>query len=102
MSHLVSAVTDLFHSFYELFASFFTTLFNLVYGLVDGVVSFITGVLSLFAHTVTGVLEVVGETGKFLVGNLFFIAIIGGGAWAYLRYQKQQGNAVVVGDKKLN
>jgi hypothetical protein len=37
-----------------------------------------------------------------LIANIIPLLVVAGGIWVYLKYQKQQGNAVVVGDKKLN
>jgi len=102
MSHLVSAVQDIFSSIYELIASVVTSIYSLFAGAVDIVVSFIAGIFSLISHTVVGVLDVLGETGKFIFGNVFIILVIAGGAFVFLKYQQQQGNTVKVGDKKLN
>jgi len=102
MSHLVSGITDIFHSIYELIASFVLTIWGIVSTIVDQVVSFVAGIFSLVSHTVVGLFEVVGETGKFLIGNIFVIGLIGLGAFVWLRYQAQQGNTVKIGDKKLN
>jgi len=99
---IVNAIGDAFHSIYELIVSFFTTVYTLVYSLVDQVVGFVTGVISLFTHTISGVLGVAGETAQFLIGNIFVILAIGAGGYFYLNYQKQQGNTVKVGNKKLN
>jgi hypothetical protein len=132
MSHLFSAITDIFHSIYELIASFVLTIWSIISTVVDQVFGFVAGIFSLVSHAVVGVLEVVGETGKFLIGkfvsqhntsdvhfddeifylnnaneclhigNVFVIGAIALGGFVWLRYQAQQGNTIKVGDKKLN
>ena len=66
---VTSAISDFVSSIYELFASFFSTLFHLVSTIFNAVIGFFTGIFNLIVGTVGSVLEVVGETGKFLLGQ---------------------------------
>jgi len=99
---VTSAFSNFFSAIGELIASFFHTLSSLITTIISTITGLFTGVVNLVMSTVGNVLEVFGETGKFLFGNAFLFLIIGLGAFAYLKYQAQQGKPVIVGDKKIN
>jgi len=102
MANIFTALIDFVKSIGELITAFFMTLWNLIQTVLGTIGSTFAELFHFVASTIKGAFSVVGETGNFLISNLLVIAIIGVGIVGYLRYQQNRGQAVVVGDKKLN
>ncbi|KAJ5887556.1 hypothetical protein N7495_007597 [Penicillium taxi] len=102
MSSIIVSIKDLVASIFEVIFSLFHSAFAVVRGVFTTAIDFLTSVLNLVLDTIKGTLEAAGGVGKFVIGNIFTIAIIGIGAVGYLQYQRSQGRSVKVGDKKLN
>jgi len=102
MANVISAFGDFFKSIYELVAAFVMSFYNLIQSLLSAVGTFFAEIFHLVSSAINGAFSVVGETGNFLISNLLVIALVGAGVFGYLRYQKNRGQPVVVGGKKLN
>jgi hypothetical protein len=120
MASAFSAVGDFIKSIYELILSMFQTFFGLLNTLLSTIVNFFTSILQLFGDTTKGVFSVLGGVGNFLIGKLHLreynelqaniwcvanaaiIGVVAVGGYAYLAYQRRQGQPVVVNGKKLN
>jgi phage-related protein len=119
MSSIITSVKDLIASVFEVIFSVFRAAFNTTSQLIEAVVNSVIGTFKFVLHTIAGTLEAAGGVGKFIAsksllretlcynanmfeGNIVVIALIAGGGYAYLRYQKSQGRPVRAGNKKLN
>ncbi|KAJ6102769.1 hypothetical protein N7486_005196 [Penicillium sp. IBT 16267x] len=102
MSSIITSVKDLIASLFEVIFSVFQTGFDTVYGLLHAFIGFFVSIARMALHTAGSGLEALGGIGKFIGSNIIVIGLIGGGAYAYLQYQRRQGRTVKVGDKKLN
>ncbi|KAJ5587734.1 uncharacterized protein N7459_003499 [Penicillium hispanicum] len=102
MASIVTAVKDLVTSIFEIIASLFSKAFGMANGLLHAFIDFFAWIFNMALHTVGDALEAVGGAGKFIASNIVVIALIAGGAYGYLKYQRRQGRTVQVGDKKLN
>jgi phage-related protein len=102
MSSIITSVKDLIASVFEVIFSVFRAAFNTTSQLIEAVVNSVIGTFKFVLHTIAGTLEAAGGVGKFIASNIVVIALIAGGGYAYLRYQKSQGRPVRAGNKKLN
>ncbi|KAJ5898038.1 hypothetical protein N7504_008326 [Penicillium tannophilum] len=102
MSSIITSIKDLIASLFEVIFSIFRTAFDGVYGLLHACISFVVGTIKMALYTVGDSLKALGGVGKFVASNFVVIALIAGGAYGYLQYQRRQGRTVRVGDKKLN
>jgi len=102
MSSIIKAVTDLFTSLVELVWSFFTTAATLVQKTADFALKFVTEILSLFVNFFHGLVDLAGGIVSFVVGNVLMLGVVAACVFAFLQYQRSQGRAVQVGNKKLN
>jgi hypothetical protein len=67
---VTSAISDLFASFYELFASILGAAYSIVHTVIMAVVNFVTGILTLVGDVLSGFVEMAGGVGKFLASKL--------------------------------
>ncbi|KAK1756480.1 hypothetical protein QBC47DRAFT_380034 [Echria macrotheca] len=86
---VTTAVTDLFASFYELFASIVNAAWTIVHSFIMGIAGLFTGVFTFFADIFKGLFDVVGGVGKFVTGNFVILGVIAAGAFAYFRFTEQ-------------
>lgn len=66
---IAAAISDLFHSFYELIASFFGTAYALVHSLLTAIFGFISGLFTLAGDILGGFVDITTGVGKFVVGK---------------------------------
>jgi len=116
---ILTAIEDLFKSFYELIATVVSTFYHIIQTFVNAVLSFFTGIINMIADVFSGAVDIVGGVGKFvlgkvsacrtpsaahqqhvltLIGNIVIIGLIAAGGYAYLRYTAQ-GRQVAAGKK---
>ncbi|KAK0383836.1 hypothetical protein NLU13_9747 [Sarocladium strictum] len=98
---ITTAISDLFASIYELFASILGTMYSLVHAVIMAFVNFVTGIFTLAGDILGGVAEMAGGVGKFLASNIAILAIGVIGAVLFVRYTAQ-GQRVAQGAKKTN
>ncbi|KAF2705285.1 hypothetical protein K504DRAFT_494195 [Pleomassaria siparia CBS 279.74] len=102
MSSIVNSLTDLFKAIIGVFWSFFTTAAHLVENTGIFVFKSAEGVVNLILEFFKGLVELAGGIIQFIVGNLIVLGLIAAAGFAFLQYQRKQGNTVQVGNKKLN
>ncbi|KAJ5636019.1 uncharacterized protein N7484_009332 [Penicillium longicatenatum] len=102
MSSIITSIKDLIASLFEVIFSVFQTAFGTVYSLLHAFIDFFVGIFRMGFRAVGETLEALGGIGKFIASNVVVIALIAGGAYGYLHYQRRQGRPVKVGEKKLN
>ncbi|KIW08153.1 uncharacterized protein PV09_01086 [Verruconis gallopava] len=106
MVSVFSALGDFVKSIYELVVSMLQTFFGLVETFVRLIVNFFTSVIQLLVDTTRGVLsgifDIIGGLGNFLLANAAIIGLAAVGFYGYLVYQRRQGQAVTVQGKRLN
>ncbi len=68
---VTNAISDLFASVYELFASLLGAIYTIIHSFVAGIASLFVGFINFFADISKGVVDVVGGVGKFVAGMLF-------------------------------
>ena len=122
MASIISSLTDLVQSVIEVIWSLFHTAFNVAQNGVSFVVSLFAGALNLVADFFKGIIELTGGMVQFIIsksplllgtyisqqnangrtGNIIVLGVIVAVFVGFLQYQKNQGRAVKVGDKKLN
>ncbi|SPJ85129.1 uncharacterized protein FTOL_10980 [Fusarium torulosum] len=90
---ITSAVSDLFASIYELFASVFNTIYTIIHSVFSAVLGFIQGFFNLISDVLSGLVDVTGGVGKFVASNAAILAVGALAAFAYVRYTAQ-GKAV--------
>jgi len=106
---VTNAVTDLFASVYELFASLIGAVYTIAHSFVTGIVNLFVGFFSFFADIFQGVIDVVGGVGKFVAGNIVIIGIIAAAGYGYVRFtqqgqvqNKRAGGPVGIAGKQAN
>ncbi|CAI6342503.1 unnamed protein product [Periconia digitata] len=102
MSAIVKSLSDLVYSLFEVVASFFTTAGHLAQNTFEFALKFLNGALALVVDFFKGLVELAGGIVGFVLGNLAILAVLAIGSFAFLQYQRKQGNTVKVGNKKLN
>jgi hypothetical protein len=123
MSSIVSSLTDLVKSLVEVVWSLFTTAGELVQKTIQFVLHLFTGAINLVVDFGKGIVDLAGGIVSFLlgkslhthtqllvdekdantlVGNVAVLAVLALGFFAFLQFQRKQGNTVQVGNKKLN
>ncbi|KAF2186371.1 hypothetical protein K469DRAFT_631229 [Zopfia rhizophila CBS 207.26] len=102
MSSIVSALSDLFQSIFEVIYSFFATAGHLIQNTISFVLHFFAGILNVVLEFFRGLVELAGGLVQFFLGNILILGVIAAAFFAYLQYQRNQGRTVKVGDKKLN
>jgi len=102
MSSILSSLNDLLTSFLSLIRSILQTFYDVVHAGVSAVLNFVAGFANMLAETVKGALQVGSGVGRFIVGNIVVLAVLGAAAFGYLVVQRRKGRTVTVGDKKIN
>ncbi|KAH7130342.1 hypothetical protein B0J11DRAFT_250403 [Dendryphion nanum] len=102
MSSVVHSLTDLVKSLVEVVWSFFTTAVHLVQNTLGFAAKFLTSILNVIVEFFQGLVDLAGGIASFILGNIVILIVIGGAFFAFLQYQRNQGNTVKVGNKKLN
>jgi phage-related protein len=97
---ITSAISDLFKSFYELFASVLNAAYTVIHSIFLAVYNFVTGIFTLAGDLLGGLVDVTGSVGKFVASNIVVFAIAIVGVFAYVRFTAQGQR--VVADKKTN
>lgn len=127
MASIIQSVTHLFQSMVEVLWSFVATAGQLVEKTFEFVLRSFNELFSLALNFVKGLVDLAGGLASFLLGkshacekrsacvreeracvltgvtgNVVILGVLGAGAFAFLQYQRKQGNTVQVGNKKLN
>ncbi|KAF2748313.1 hypothetical protein M011DRAFT_476333 [Sporormia fimetaria CBS 119925] len=102
MSSIISAFSDLIQSIVELLWSFVSTAGDLAQKTVAFVARSFNELIVLFMNFGKGLVELAGGLASFLMGNIVVFGVIAVAFFGFLQYQRSQGNAVKVGNKKLN
>lgn len=127
MSAIVKSLSDIASSIVELVVSLFTTAGHLAQDTFQVAFKFFNGALNLVIDFFKGLVELTGGIVGFVLGKLIFpllanakmvrderkltlsppgniaiLAVLSVGTFAFLQYQRKQGNTVKVGNKKLN
>lgn len=123
MSHLFSAVEDLFKSFYEMIAAVVGTIVHLGQTFVMAIVNFFTSIVRLVTDVLSGVVDVAGGVGKFIagkyisaahslanasahnhcdLGNIVILGIVAAGGFLYIRAQQQGRRPAAATTKTTN
>ncbi|OAQ73615.1 hypothetical protein VFPPC_01292 [Pochonia chlamydosporia 170] len=97
---ITSAISDLFKSIYEVFASFFSAIYAVIHAAVSTVWNFILGVVNLVQSILVQAVHFTGGVGKFVASN--FVALLVGGVlvFAYLRFSATGTRSTTVTQKK--
>jgi phage-related protein len=66
---VTTAVSDLFKSIYELFASVLGTIYAVIHGAFSFVWNFVTGILGLVQRVFTEAVHLTGGVGKFVASK---------------------------------
>merc|ERR1712000_330927 len=76
-----------------------TTVMAITSAISDFVASiFVSGIFTLVADMLSGVVDIAGGIGKFVFGNIVVIVLVGAGVFAYMRYTAQ-GQRLATGNK---
>ncbi|KAJ4326230.1 hypothetical protein N0V94_000177 [Neodidymelliopsis sp. IMI 364377] len=102
MSSIVKSLSDVATSLIELVWSFFTTAGDLVQKTVSFVLKFFSEILDLFVNFFRGLIDLAGGIVGFVLGNILMLGVLAAVVFGFLQYQRNQGNTVKVGNKKLN
>ena len=120
MSSIVKSLNDVFTSLLELVWSFFTTAGDLVQKTISFVLKFFSEIVDLFVNFFRGLIDLAGgivgfvlgmllpqlhtDNGSALIttGNILMLGVLAAVVFGFLQYQRNQGNTVKVGNKKLN
>ncbi|KAG5978703.1 hypothetical protein E4U55_006049 [Claviceps digitariae] len=95
---LSSAVSGIFTSIYDLFASLLATMLALAQGALHAVQSVLMGLVHLVQGMASQVVHLTGGATKFVASNFIALAVGGLLVFAYLRYAANR--QVVAGQKK--
>lgn len=117
MSSIVKSLSDVFTSLLELVWSFFTTAGDLVQKTASFVLKFFSEIVDLFVNFFRGLIDLAGGVIGFVLGrstlqscsstltvsgNVLMLGVLAAIVFGFLQYQRNQGNTVKVGNKKLN
>ncbi|KAJ8114098.1 hypothetical protein OPT61_g3936 [Boeremia exigua] len=102
MSSIVKSLSDVFTSLLELVWSFVTTAGDLVQKTASFVLKFFSEVIDLFVNFFRGLVDLAGGIVGFVLGNILMLGVLAAIVFGFLQYQRNQGNTVKVGNKKLN
>ncbi|KAF9697590.1 hypothetical protein EKO04_004205 [Ascochyta lentis] len=102
MSSIVKSLSDVFTSLLELVWSFFTTAGDLVQKTASFVLKFFSEVVDLFVNFFRSLIDLAGGIVGFVLGNILMLGVLAAVVFGFLQYQRNQGNTVKVGNKKLN
>lgn len=73
---LTTAVSDLFQSIYELFASVLSTIYTVIHAAFSTVRNFVASILSLAQSIVQGVVHLTGGVGKFVASESLGLVVV--------------------------
>lgn len=108
MLSILDSFGDLAVSVFEVISSVCETTFNMLYELLRRIINFFIDIPEMALHVVKGLSEIFGGVGRFVTGeplllimmnycvnnypkgNVVAIAIIAGGFYGYLKYQRRQ------------
>ncbi|KAF2264993.1 hypothetical protein CC78DRAFT_567975 [Lojkania enalia] len=102
MSSIISSLTDLVKSVFEVIWSFFTTAGHLAQRTLGFMLHIFEAAINVGIEFLKGLVELAGGIVQFVLGNILILGIIVAAFFGYLQYQRKQGNTVRVGNKKLN
>ncbi|KAF2998228.1 hypothetical protein E8E13_005548 [Curvularia kusanoi] len=102
MSSIIKSLSDVFTSLVELVWSFFTTAGDLVQKTASFVLKFFSEVFDLLVNFFRGLIDLAGGIVGFVLGNILMLGVLAAIVLGFLQYQRNQGNTVKVGNKKLN
>ncbi|KAF2020204.1 hypothetical protein BU24DRAFT_490011 [Aaosphaeria arxii CBS 175.79] len=102
MSSIVSALSDLVKSLIEVVYSFIETAAHLVQHTLNFALNFFSSVINVFVEFFKGLIDLAGGIASFVLGNVVILLVLGAAFFGFLQYQRNQGNTVKVGNKKLN
>ncbi|KAJ4361481.1 hypothetical protein N0V95_001818 [Ascochyta clinopodiicola] len=102
MSSIIKSLSDVFTSLLELVWSFFTTAGDLVQKTASFVLKFFSEIIDLFVNFFRGLIDLAGGIVGFVLGNVLMLGVLAAVVFGFLQYQRNQGNTVRVGNKKLN
>ncbi|PVI02453.1 hypothetical protein DM02DRAFT_559894 [Periconia macrospinosa] len=102
MSAIVKSLYDLVSSLFEVVTSLFTTTGHLAKDTFHFAFKFLNGAVNLVVDFFKGLVDLAGGIAGFILGNIAILAVLSVGFFAFLQYQRKQGNTVQVGNKKLN
>ncbi|KAF2623849.1 hypothetical protein BU25DRAFT_168264 [Macroventuria anomochaeta] len=102
MSSIIKSLSDLFTSFVELVWSFFTTAGDLAQKTASFALKFFSEIIDLLVNFFEGLVGLAGGIVGFVLGNVLILGVVAAVVFGFLQYQRNQGNTVKVGNKKLN
>ncbi|KAH6621978.1 hypothetical protein C7974DRAFT_414655 [Boeremia exigua] len=102
MSSIIKSLSDVFTSLLELVWSFFTTAGDLVQKTASFALKFVSEIIDLFVNFCKGLVDLAGGVVGFVLGNILMLGVLAAIVFGFLQYQRNQGNTVRVGNKKLN
>ena len=122
MSSIVHSLSDLVQSLVEVVWSFFTTAAHLVQNTLSFAANFFASILNVVIEFFKGLVDLAGGIASFVLGtsqspslppetwesnlmrlgNIVILLVLAVAFFGFLQYQRSQGNAVKVGNKKLN
>ncbi|KAF2732842.1 hypothetical protein EJ04DRAFT_578035 [Polyplosphaeria fusca] len=102
MSSIISSLSDLVQSVFEVIWSFITTAGHLVQRTLGFGLHICEVAVNVVIEFFKGLVDLAGGIVEFVVGNLLILGVLAAAFVGFLQYQKKQGNTVKIGDKKLN
>ncbi|PSN72509.1 hypothetical protein BS50DRAFT_253455 [Corynespora cassiicola Philippines] len=102
MSSIVHSISDLGKSVVELVFALFKTAGELIEKTFHFAWGFFSSLLNLFIEFFRGLVDLAGGIAQFIIGNVVMLAVLAVAFFGFLRYQRNQGKTVQVGNKKLN
>ncbi|OQE23204.1 hypothetical protein PENSTE_c009G00988 [Penicillium steckii] len=102
MTSIIASIKDLISSVFEVIFSTITTAFDAVFSVFHFLLSAVTSVFGQVVSTLEDTLGIAAGAAKFVASNIIGLTLIGIGIYAFLNYKSRQGQAVKVGNKKLN
>jgi len=98
INELVHATYELFASvlggLYHLFASVFGGLYHLFSSFFIAIARLLEDAVHLFTDAIGGVLAFAGDAGKLVLGNIVLIGLAVAASFLYVTYRQQQGRPV--------
>lgn len=102
MSSIISSLSDLAQSVFEVIWSFITTAGDLVQSTFHFALKFFSECIELILNFFKGLVDLAGGIASFIVGNILMLGVLAAAFFGFLQYQRSQGKTVQVGNKKLN